>query len=87
MANDFGLTRAREGTPVADFRKLLPQLIRAQFGSRYKFCIATGVDQGHLSRVIAGKQKGFSVEALARVFGVLGYDVILVPKNMVKAKS
>jgi hypothetical protein len=60
-----------------DYRDLLADLIEERFGSRYAFCKETGIDQGHLSRVLAGK-KHLAPTTLFEVLDSLGVQIDLV---------
>ena len=48
--------------------------------TRYAICKATGIDQGQLSRVMAGKS-GLSVEAIEKLAEHLGLEIIIRPKR------
>ena len=52
LATRLGVAEGKVASP--DYRDLLADLIEDRFGSRYAFCKQTGIDQGHLSRVLAG---------------------------------
>lgn len=49
----LGIAEGKVAPP--DYRDYLSDLIEEHFGSRYRFCEATGIDPGQLSRVFAGK--------------------------------
>ena len=57
-----------------DYRDRLAALIDSRFRSRYEFCQQTGIDEGHLSRVLAGR-KHFTVETLSKVLNALDYQI------------
>lgn len=44
----------------------LDRFIKRKFKTRREFCRLTGVDEGHLSRVLAGKSR-FSIDTLERI--------------------
>ena len=64
----LGIDQGKASPP--DYRHYLLALIEERYGSRYKFCKETGVDQGQLSRILAG-QADFSMEMLEKVLRVL----------------
>ncbi len=64
----LGIAQGRVSPP--DYRDYLADLIESRYGSRYKFCKETGVDPGHLSRVLSGRAD-LSVESLSRVLNAL----------------
>ncbi len=57
----LGIAEGKVAPP--DYRDYLADLIEERFGSRYRFCEATGIDPGQLSRVFSGKAD-FSAELL-----------------------
>lgn len=61
-----------------DYRDYLVAAIEEQFGSRYRFCKATGIPEGELSQVLSGK-KNFSVERLTKAAKALQMSVTLLP--------
>lgn len=63
-----------------DYRDSLADLIAERFRSRYAFCKATGVDQGNLSHVLAGRRH-FSTETLLRVLETLGVRLELAARE------
>ena len=63
-----------------DYRDRLADLIEERFESRYAFCKATGIDQGNLSHVLAGR-KHFSSDTLFRVLEALGVQIELVGRD------
>ena len=64
----LGIVQGKASPP--DYRHYLLALIEERYGSRYKFCKETGVDQGQLSRILAG-QADFSLEMLEKVLRML----------------
>lgn len=75
LAARLGVAEGRVAPP--DYRDHLAELIEERFGSRYAFCKQTGVDQGHLSRVLAGK-KHLAADTLFEVLAALGVQLDLV---------
>ena len=57
-----------------DYRDELDDLIRKEFGSRRKFCEATGVSEDMLSHVLA-KRKDFGIQTLADALAKVGYTL------------
>lgn len=60
----LGITQGRVASP--DYRDYLADLIEERYVSRYRFCKETGVDPGHLSRVLASRSD-LSLESLQRI--------------------
>ena len=54
--------------------------IEATEESRYSICQATGIDQGQMSRLIAGKS-GLSVEAVEKLADHLSLEIIIRAKR------
>jgi len=75
LATRLGVAEGKVAPP--DYRDLLADLIEARFGSRYAFCKQTGIDQGHLSRVLAGK-KHLAPHTLFEVLDSIGVSIDLV---------
>lgn len=65
-----GCTRER------DFRDELKELVDANFDSKYKFCRATGIDQGFLSNVLK-KRKNISISKLDAALHKVGYKLTI----------
>jgi len=65
---------------LPDYRDQIADLIEEKFQSRYKFCERSGIDEGHLSRVLAGK-KHFAPETLFKIFDVLEVHIELTPQD------
>ena len=57
-----------------DYREKLDALIRNKFGSRRKFCEATGISEDMLSHVLA-KRKHLSIQALSDALAKIGYGI------------
>lgn len=66
--------RARLG----DYRDELLQLIAKQFGTRRKFCEATGLSEDMLSHVLA-KRKNLGIETLTEALAKIGYSLHIAP--------
>ena len=54
--------------------------------SRYAISKATGIDQGHLSKLMAGKAS-ISIEKLQTLLDFLGLEIIVRPKRKAKGKK
>lgn len=78
LAARLGLVEGRLSPP--DYRDRLADLIEERFGSHYQFCKQTGIDQGHLSRVLAGK-KHFAAKTLFDVLEALGLEMVVVDRE------
>lgn len=70
----LGIAQGKVAPP--DYRDYLADLIKERFGSRYRFCQETGVDPGHLSRVLASRSD-LSFQALQRVLNELHAALIV----------
>lgn len=70
----LGIAQGNASPP--DYREYLLALIEERYGSRYKFCKETGVDQGQLSRILSGKGD-FSMESLAKVLRALHASLVV----------
>lgn len=66
-----------------DYRDYLADFIEVRFGSRQRFCEATNVDPGHLSRVFAGRAD-LSLENLQKVIQALHVAIVLQPEETVR---
>lgn len=78
LAARLGIAEGRLARP--DYRDRLADLIEERFGSRYHFCKQTGIDQAHLSRVLAGK-KHLAPGTLSRILEALGVELALVDRE------
>ncbi|MGE0711542.1 MAG: hypothetical protein AB7N76_30085 [Planctomycetota bacterium] len=76
----IGIAEGKVSPP--DYRDHLADLIEARFGSRSAFCKQTGVDPGHLSRVLAGK-KHLASNTLFDALAALGVQIDLVEPDEV----
>jgi hypothetical protein len=61
-----------------DYRDYLADLIEERYGSRYRFCKETGVDPGHLSRVLSSRSD-LSLRSLQKVLDVLHAALVIQP--------
>lgn len=85
LASRLGIAEGKVAPP--DYRDHLADLIEERFGSRYAFCKQTGIDQGHLSRVLAGK-KHLASHTLFEVLEALGVQIDLVePEEIFRRAS
>src|SRR3989475_3875776 len=70
-----------QGTVAApDYRDYLADLIDERHGSRYRFCKATGMDPGHLSRILAGRSE-LSLQTLQRILEQLDPTLVIEPEK------
>src|SRR2546425_1074157 len=60
----LGIAQGKVAAP--DYRDFLADLIDERYGSRYRFCKETGMDPGHLSRILAGRSE-LSLQTLQRI--------------------
>ncbi|RMH20205.1 MAG: hypothetical protein D6696_08595 [Acidobacteria bacterium] len=79
----LGIAQGKVAPP--DYRDYLLDLIEDRFGTRYRFCKETGVDPGHLSRVLAGKSD-LSIALLQRLMEPLGAAVVVQPREVLDAR-
>jgi len=81
MAQDLemrlGIAQGAVAEP--DYRDYLIDRIEEKFGSRYRFCKATGIPEAELSQVLSGK-KSFSVKRLVEAARALDMGLVLMPK-------
>jgi transcriptional regulator with XRE-family HTH domain len=80
LATRLGIAEGRVARP--GYRDRLADLIEERFGSRYRFCKETGIDQGHLSRVLAGKSD-LSSGSLLGLLEALGVEFATVDREEV----
>lgn len=78
LAARLGIAEGRVAPP--DYRDRIADLIESRFRSRYEFCKKTGIDEGHLSRVL-GSKKHLAPETLFKVLEVLGVEIELVERD------
>lgn len=70
----LGIAQGKVAPP--DYRDYLADLIEERYGSRYQFCKDTGIDPGHLSRVLANRAD-LSLSLLKRIMTVLHAALII----------
>lgn len=70
----LGIAQGKASPP--DYRHYLLALIEERYGSRYKFCKETGLDQGQLSRIISGKAD-FSIHSLVKMLLALRASLVV----------
>jgi hypothetical protein len=80
----LGIAQRKVAAP--DYRDYLADLIEERFGSRYKFCEATGIDPGQLSRVLASRAD-LSLPALQKILHALGAALVIEGEDTVEAKA
>jgi len=76
----LGIAQGKVARP--DYRDCLADLIEERFGSRYRFCQETGVDPGHLSRVLSGRSE-LSLQNLQRILDSLRAALVIRPEEEV----
>jgi len=74
----LGIAQGKVAPP--DYRDYLADLIEERYGSRYRFCKETGVDPGHLSRVLASRSE-LSVQNLQRILEALHAALVIQPEE------
>lgn len=74
----LGISERKVAPP--DYRDYLADLIEEHFESRHRFCAATGIDPGQLSRVFAGKAD-LSAELLKRALKALDAHLEVRPNR------
>ncbi len=74
----LGLAQGKVAAP--DYRDYLADLIEERYGSRYRFCKETGVDPGHLSRVLSS-QSDLSLQNLQRILDALHASLVIQPEE------
>ena len=74
----LGIAEGKVAPP--DYRDYLADLIEERFGSRYRFCEATGIDPGQLSRVFSGKAD-LSADLLRRALKALDAHLEVRPNR------
>jgi transcriptional regulator with XRE-family HTH domain len=74
----LGIAEGKVAPP--DYRDYLADLIEEHFGSRHRFCEATGIDPGQLSRVFAGKAD-LSADLLRRALKALDAHLEVRPNR------
>jgi transcriptional regulator with XRE-family HTH domain len=74
----LGIAQGKVARP--DYRDYLVDLIEERYGSRYRFCKETGVDPGHLSRVLASRSD-LSIQSLQHILEALHAVLIIQPEE------
>lgn len=74
----LGIAQGKVAAP--DYRDYLADLIEQRYGSRYRFCKETGVDPGHLSRVLSS-QSDLSLQNLQRILDALHAALVIRPEE------
>ena len=74
----LGIAQGNVAPP--DYRDYLADLIEERYGSRYRFCKETGVDPGHLSRVLASRAE-LSLQNLQRILDALHASLVIQPEE------
>jgi transcriptional regulator with XRE-family HTH domain len=74
----LGIAQGKVGPP--DYRDYLVDLIEERYGSRYRFCKESGVDPGHLSRVLASRSE-LSLQSLQRILDALHAALVIQPEE------
>lgn len=74
----LGITQGKVAAP--DYRDYLADLIDERYGSRYRFCKATGMDPGHLSRILAGRSE-LSLQSLQGILKQLDAALVIEPEK------
>jgi transcriptional regulator with XRE-family HTH domain len=75
----LGIAQGRVAVP--DYRDYLADLIDEHYGSRYRFCKATGTDPGHLSRILAGRSE-LSLQTLQKILDQLDAALVIEPEKV-----
>ena len=83
LESRLGIAQGHVAEP--DYRDYLAALIREQFGSRNQFCLKTGMDPGHLSRVLDGRAD-VSIKNLENLLRILGATLVVRPLEEVRAE-
>src|SRR5207247_9859686 len=73
----LGIAQGKVAAP--DYRDYLADLIDERHGSRYRFCKATGMDPGHVSRIFAGRSER-SRQTLQRIRAQLEAALVIEPQ-------
>jgi len=80
----LGIMQGKVSPP--DYRDYLADLIEARYGSRYRFCKETGIDPGHLSRVLAGRSD-LSLASLSSLLGALQAVLVIEPEQQLREST
>lgn len=79
----LGIAQGKVAPP--DYRDYLADLIEERFGSRYRFCQQTGVDPGHLSRVLSSRSD-LSIQGLQKILHELNAALIIQTAEASKSR-
>ncbi len=79
----LGIAQGKVAPP--DYRDYLADLIEERYGSRYRFCKKTGIDPGHLSRVLSSRAE-LSIQSLQKITGTLDAALVILPKEAVRER-
>ncbi len=74
----LGIAQGKVAPP--DYRDYLADLIEERFGTRYRFCRKTGIDPGHLSRVLARRAE-LSFQSLEKIMVALDAALVIQPQE------
>ncbi len=80
----LGIAQGKVALPT--YRDYLADLIEEKYGTRYKFCKETGVDQGHLSRVLTGRAE-LSVQFMEKILQSLDSRLVIRPSKEIRADA
>lgn len=76
----------RYGEGVSQILNTIRKAMQASDKTRYRLWKETGIDQAHLSRLLAG-EVGLSVDNLERLAEALGLEIIIRPAKRKAGKS
>lgn len=79
----LGIAQGKVAPP--DYRDYLADLIEEQYGSRYRFCKATGIDPGQLSRVFANRAD-LSLPTLQKIMEALRAALVVQAQDRLYAQ-
>ena len=79
----LGIAQGKVATP--DYRDYLADLIEERYGSRYRFCKETGIDPGHLSRVLSSRAE-LSIQSLQKIMELLHVALVIQPNEAVRER-
>ena len=74
---------AQDKVSPPDYRDYLADLIEERYGSRSKFCKESGIDPGHLSRVLAHRAE-FSLQSLQAITKALQATLVIQSQERLK---
>ncbi len=79
----LGIAQGKVAPP--DYRDYLADLIEERYGSRYRFCKETGIDPGHLSRVLSSRAE-LSIQSLQKILESLHVAMVIQPNETVQER-